>query len=269
MATKTEPGAHIVVATLLNLRDLGGWATADGGRIRHGVLYRSTALNRLAGGDVALVAALGLHTVFDLRTADERSAGPDRLPVGVEGVVCDVLADSKDMAPAQLAKILDDPGLAERLIGGGKAETLFQHAYRELVSLPSARAAYGAMWRHVLDRASRPALFHCTTGKDRAGWGSASILLLCGVSEDDVRTDFLLTNRDLLPALQPLIDRFAEHGGDPAMLTPVLGVEPSYLDSALDELRARHGTIEAYFADGLGIGPDDQEALRAILVEPY
>jgi protein-tyrosine phosphatase len=125
------------------------------------------------------------------------------------------------------------------------------------------------MWRHVLDRASRPALFHCTTGKDRAGWGSASILLLCGVSEDDVRTDFLLTNRDLLPALQPLIDRFAEHGGDPAMLTPVLGVEPSYLDSALDELRARHGTIEAYFADGLGIGPDDQEALRAILVEPY
>jgi hypothetical protein len=45
-------------------------------------------------------------------------------------------------------------------------------------------------------------------------------------------------------ALQPLIDRFAEHGDDPAMLT-----------------------IEDYFADGLGIGPDDQEALRAIVVE--
>ncbi len=179
-----------------------------------------------------------------------------------------MLADSKDMAPAQLAKILDDPALARDLIGDGKAEILFQHAYRELVSLPSARAAYGAMWRRFLDGDSRPALFHCTTGKDRAGWGSASILLLCGVSEEDVRTDFLLTNRDLLPALKPIIDRFQELGGDPDLLTPVLGVEPGYLDSALDELRTRHGTIERYFADGLGIDADDQAALRAILVEP-
>jgi protein-tyrosine phosphatase len=267
MATKTEPGAHIVVATLLNLRDLGGWPTRDGGRIRHGVLYRSTALDRLGGDDVALVCALGLHTVFDLRTAPEREAAPDHLPDGAEGVVCDVLADSKDMAPAQLGKILDDPVLAKQLIGDGKAETLFRQAYRELVSLPSARAAYGAMWRRLLDVASRPALFHCTTGKDRAGWGTASILLLCGVSEEDVRTDFLLTNRDLLPALKPVLDRFLQHGGDPELLTPVLGVEPGYLDSALDELRTRHGTVERYFADGLGIGPDDQEALRAILVE--
>ena len=51
------------------------------------------------------------------------------------------------------------------------------------------------------------------------------------------------------------------------MLTPVLGVEAGYLDSALDELRTRHGTIERYFEDGLGIDADGQEALRAILVE--
>jgi len=171
------------------------------------------------------------------------------------------------MAPAQLATILDDPVLARQLIGDGKAETLFRQAYRELVSLPSARRAYAEMWRRFLDPAGRPALFHCTTGKDRAGWGSASILLLCGVSEKDVRTDFLLTNRDLLPALEPVLDRFRKHGGDPDMLTPVLGVEAGYLDSALDELRTRHGTIERYFEDGLGIDADGQEALRAILVE--
>jgi protein-tyrosine phosphatase len=182
-------------------------------------------------------------------------------------VVCDVLADSQDMAPAQLAKILDYPALARQLIGDGKAEILFQHAYRELVSLASARKAYSEMWRRFLDAASRPALFHCTTVKDRAGWGSASILLLCGVSEADVRTDFLLTNRDLLPALKPVLDRFRQHGGDPDMLTPVLGVEAGYLDSALDELRTKHGTIERYFEDGLGIDADGQEALRAILVE--
>jgi protein-tyrosine phosphatase len=56
-------------------------------------------------------------------------------------------------------------------------------------------------------------------------------------------------------------------GGDPELLRPVLGVETIYLQTALDELRSRFGTIERYFADGLGIGADEQRALRVQLVE--
>ena len=46
----------------------------------------------------------------------------------------------------------------------------------------------------------------------------------------------------------------------------MLGVESRYLDAALDELRSRFGTIENYFAQGLGIDADGQRALRAIFV---
>jgi protein-tyrosine phosphatase len=266
MAARTERGALIELASLPNLRDIGGYA-ARGGRVQTGVLYRSTALDKLAGDDRATLGQFGIRTVFDLRTENERSAEPDQLPDGAQLVVCDVLADSQDAAPAQLMNALTDPALVEQMLGGDRAVTLFDSAYREIVSLPSALAAYRRMFTEILDDERRPALFHCTTGKDRTGWAAAATLTLLGVSEEDVLADFLITNRDLLPALKPYFDRFASAGGDPALLRPVLGVEPAYLHAALDEMHNRFGTIEAYFTEGLGIDADDQQSLHAILVK--
>ena len=37
---------------------------------------------------------------------------------------------------------------------------------------------------------------------------------------------------------------------------------PEYLEAAIDELQRRHRTIEAYFADGLGLGAAGVDALR-------
>jgi protein-tyrosine phosphatase len=68
----------------------------------------------------------------------------------------------------------------------------------------------------------------------------------------------------LLPALKPYFDRFASAGGDPALLRPVLGVEPAYLHAAVDGMHSRFGTIEAYFSQGLGIDAADQQSLHTI-----
>jgi protein-tyrosine phosphatase len=45
-------------------------------------VYRSTALNKIAGADMAAFAGLGIRAVYDLRTEAERTAQPDRLPPG-------------------------------------------------------------------------------------------------------------------------------------------------------------------------------------------
>ena len=42
---------------------------------------------------------------------------------------------------------------------------------------------------------------------------------------------------------------------------------PSYLESALDEMRRVHGTVERYFTDGLGLDEQVQARLRSILLE--
>ena len=267
-ADASKPGRMIPIPSVPNFRDIGGYAVAAGGRVRMGQLYRSVELNHLHGEDLDAFAALGIRTVFDLRTAAERSAQADVVPPGTQTVVCDVLKDSQSAAPAQLLKVLGDPSLAAQTLGGGKALSMFEDGYRQIVSLPSALAAYRGFFTTIARDAQRPALFHCTTGKDRTGWAAASTLLLLGVAEQDVLYDYELTNRDLLPALKPVFEHFRAVGGDPDLLKPVLGVDPGYLKAALDEMRQRFGSIEGYFSEGLGIDADGQRVLRAALTEP-
>lgn len=262
----TAPGAAIPIPSVPNLRDLGGYRTVDGTTVRTGVLYRSVALSELSDDDVAAFASLGIRTVFDLRTEAERTARPDRRLDGVQEVLLDVLADSTDAAPAQLESLVGDPASAGEHLGNGQAQLLFERGYREFVSLPSARAAYRAFFSALLEDSTVPALFHCTTGKDRTGWAAATTLMLLGVQRSDVVADYLHTNRDLLPALQPLVDGFAAQGGDPTLLEPVLGVEAEYLEAALDEMDHEFGSLAAYFRDGLGLDHDAQDELRARLL---
>ena len=263
----TAPGTNIPIAGLANLRDLGGWPVGGGRRVRRGLLFRSTDLDRLDASGLATIGALRLRTVIDLRTAAERRDKPDRDPPGAAGVVCDVLGDAPDAAPAQLPRIMADPANAGAILGGGKAVALFEHGYREIVALPSAVAAYRAFVALLADPDRRPLLFHCSTGKDRTGWAAAITLTLLGVSADDISRDYLLTNDQLLPALRPVLDRFAAAGGDPALLGPVLGVQSCYLEAAYDEARLRYGSMEGYLADGLRISDDLRRRLREDLTE--
>ena len=266
MATgSTRPGIGIV--TVPNLRDLGGWQTRDGGRVRSRLLYRSAGLDRLQGDDEGIFAGLGIRSIYDLRTEAERKERPDRVPPGTEYVVIDVLKDSADAAPAQLMKLPSDPKLAEEMLGGGKAVPLFEHGYREILSLPSALAAYKRLFSDLSRDEHRPALFHCMTGKDRTGWAAVSMLMLLGVPDEVVMHEYLLTNEQLLPALKPVFDRFELIGGDPELLLPVFGVRKEYLEAALDEMRRRFGTIEGYFTDGLGLDANVLQALRVAFIE--
>jgi protein-tyrosine phosphatase len=265
MTDGTAPGRSLAIPSVPNLRDLGGWQAA-GGCVARGRLFRSAEFSDLTGDDLAAFEALGVVAVYDLRTASEAQAQPNRLPSGVSYVALDVLADSDSQGPAMLMRVAGDPQAAEQALGGGRAEVLFEGAYRELVTLPSAVAGYRRFFSDLADGAHLPALFHCTTGKDRTGWAAAATLLLLGVDEADVRAEFLLTNDQLAPAVQPIKDNFAALGGDPALLDPVLGVRESYLAAAIDEMRSRYGDIERYVVDGLGLDATAVASLRRSLV---
>jgi protein-tyrosine phosphatase len=249
-----------------NLRDLGGWRTRAGGLVRSGVVYRSAGLGTATEDDLAALASLGIRTVFDLRTAGERSAQPDRIPAAATGVVADVLGGSVGSVPAHLMDLLVDPPRATLALADGAAEGMFDQAYRDIVLLRSAHAAFRSVYTGLLDAPLRPVLVHCTTGKDRTGWAAAALLMLLGVPDEDVMAEYLLTNEQLLPALQPLFDAFAAGGGDPDVLLPVLGVRQEYLESAVAHMTDGFGSVEGYFRDALGIDESAQAALRDALL---
>lgn len=125
-----EPEESIAIGSLPNLRNIGAYPIPPGGYVRRGLLYRLVELSRLEGDDDAAFARLGVRTVFDLRTEAERSAAPDLLPDGVVTVVCDVLGESADAAPAQMMEGAADPARAAEMFGGGKAAELFEGACR-------------------------------------------------------------------------------------------------------------------------------------------
>ena len=68
---------HIPLDGITNLRDLGGFATADGGTTRWGSVYRADALHKLTGAGLLRFRELGVRSVFDLRGDVERDAFPN------------------------------------------------------------------------------------------------------------------------------------------------------------------------------------------------
>lgn len=267
MTRDLEPGSSIPIASVPNMRDMGGWPAGKSGRVRRGLVYRSTELDRLAGTDMTTFERLDVRTVYDLRTPAERSAHPDRLPPGTAHVFLDILRDMPNAAPGQLFSVASDPKTAEEMLGDGKGLALFEAAYRKVVSLPSACEGYRRLFTDMAREKRRPLLFHCATGKDRTGWAAASLLMLLGVADELVMKEYLLTNAELIPAEEPILDHFKSLGGDPDILRPMLGVAPEYLQAALDEMHREFGTVESYFSEGLRIDKTDQDALRTALVE--
>lgn len=263
----TLPDRRVQITSAPNMRDLGGIPVADG-VVRDRRLYRSATLARLTDDDMPGFAELGVATVFDLRTAGEREQQPDRLPDGVRSRPLDVLADSAAVAAAGIVDIFADPAAAAPLLKQGTAQRAMEATYRDFVTLPSAVGAYRTLLSELADPADdAPALFHCTTGKDRTGWAAATFLLLLGADEDAVRADYLQTNTDLLPALEPVLAQAEEAGLARELLLPVLGVRESYLDAALEQMRADFGTIRDYALDGLGLTPAQLDAMRGRYVE--
>ena len=267
VATDVQAGQSLGITSVPNLRDLGGYKTKDGKTVVSGLVYRSNQLSGISPEDMQQLDGLKLKNAFDLRTKDERNKRPEELPPGVNYVVLDVLADSPQAGPAQLEKLMADPKAANVELGGGKVEEAFKASYREFVSLSSAQREFRKLFLALGDKEQLPALFHCTTGKDRTGWAAAALLTLLDVPRDKVYEDYLRSNDYILPAYKKAIDGFVEAGGDAEIPKAILGVKKEYLDAAFDEMQTRYVSIENYFSEGLGIDAAQQQAIRKSLLK--
>ncbi len=231
-----------------NVRDLGGWKTTDGRRVRFGLVYRAAALSALTEADAEALAATGLRTVCDLRGLVERERGPSRL----HGVNTHALS----IEPSLGASLRD---IAAR-----------REATNEdvMVLMRAAYIAYAMDWSHryramfdLLLADELPLLFHCTAGKDRTGFGAALLLTALGVSEADVEADYIATNR-LWRGDSELSSVLPEN-----VARVLLRVHPELLHAAFGAVRDTHGTVDAYLEQRIGLGAARREALRARLLE--
>jgi protein-tyrosine phosphatase len=92
---------------------------------------------------------------------------------------------------------------------------------------------------------------------------------MLGVPAALVMADYLASNQHLRPGFESLFADFEAGGGDAEVLGSFLWVRPEYLEAGLDEMRRAYGTIECYFSDGLGLGDDGVEDLRATFLGDF
>ncbi|MDG2303312.1 MAG: tyrosine-protein phosphatase [Candidatus Binatia bacterium] len=262
MAPFRDPPAETFEA-IANFRDLGGHQTTTGRRLRRGVLFRSGHLGRATDDDVAELQRLGIRRVFDFRTqADIAADGADRLPNGTQHVQLPMPdpAAGEDIRTL-IAKNATD-GL-EEIFGNGRAEKLMTRGAAHIVRHrpePYTRFMHGLCEADAL-----PALFHCSAGKDRAGWAASVVLLAVDVPDDEVIEQYLLSNLAAERLRQNLTERDARTWG--GVLQPLLEVRPEYIEASFEAMRERWGDFDSYLRDGLGVSEAQRDQLRAKLLE--
>src|SRR3546814_4255016 len=72
----TPEEGRLPLESAFNLRDFGGYATADGRCVKRGMLYRSGTMALLTDGDADHLRSLGIRAICDFRRGNERTAEP-------------------------------------------------------------------------------------------------------------------------------------------------------------------------------------------------
>lgn len=233
-----------------NFRDYGDYATAAGGRIRAGRLYRSGHHASVSDGDLERLGALDVGVVVDLRRPVERRRQPSRRHPGFVGQVLESDLDEAGEAPhitfLKTADLTPDSG--RRFMTG---------IYREMAFAPAHLDVFARYFRSLAE-SDRPVLIHCAAGKDRTGMLAALTHHLMGVGWDDLLEDYLLTNTavDLKGRAPAIAEQLRASTGRTASHDAVvafMGVEPAYLEAAFDAIVERHGSIDAYLTEALGV----------------
>lgn len=254
---------HVVLEGAPNSRDLGGYATADGRTVKWRQFYRSDDLGSLTDADVEKLASLGLRLVCDFRSPTEKAEEPDRLPATNPPAVADLAIGAESFMVKDLRERIGKGELEGLDLRGMMIEGNRQFA-------TTFAPQYAALFERITKPENRPALVHCTAGKDRAGFASAMILSVLGVPRETVMEDFLLTNHYTKRATDRqllMIRIFSLFRTDTELLRPLFGVERAYLEAAFAAIDEQHGDFDDYRRTALGLDDAEVEAFRAAALE--
>jgi protein tyrosine/serine phosphatase len=256
--------AWIDLEGAVNVRDLGGMPTEDGGSTVPGRLLRSENLQDLTPADVTkLVKEIGVTTVVDLRTTGELELeGPAPLDAvaGVRHVHRPVLRELGSPSDAASQALLvtkierDRARYPDNVVTGHYLGYLEERPEEVTGALRDIATADGA------------AIVHCAAGKDRTGVLVALALTVAGVGPDAIVADYTATG-DRIDAILGRLRRSRMYADDLSE-RPVQAHMPraETMQAFLEQLDARYGGLPRWLAAN-GFGGDEIAALHAKLRE--
>ncbi len=242
----------------INLRDIGGYTTTDGKKIKWQKVYRSEELAHLSEESISELATLGIRHIYDFRDANKLIKHPDP---EIKGAVNHHIPVLKNIPHSAKDIDLNDPkGI----------DTFMRYVYTYLVQ--EKAQDFANILKTITDENQLPILVHCTNGKDRTGFMIALILLICRVPEETVYSDYSLSNYTFDKAFDTLgtilhdeINSVTEIKKD--ALRNFFGVKPDWLKITLDYIREHYGNVENYLIAQTDMTSEDFEKIRYNLTE--
>lgn len=232
----------------VNVRELGGYPTANGGVTRFGRFLRADDLGRLSSFDVRYLRDYGVSAVVDLRDPSEVENMPDvPLGAGVAYANTPLLAFNA----AQKAEL-------EQQYQDGVGFSMFG-IYRNI--LENYEGVRDCM-RFIATAPEGCVLFHCAAGKDRTGILAMLLLILAGVDRYDVVADYVQSWPNLMrdEAFRADWRSSARTAFRDGMLS-----DPAFVEFAYDTMEDEYGGVESYLL-GCGVPDEDVASVRQRLI---
>lgn len=248
---------------LHNFRDFGGYAAGDR-RLVMGRLFRSANHALASDSDLERLSGLGIGAIIDLRRPDERARQPSRRWAGFGGVVIENHDDDEGAAHESWDGFMSQWDLTAEHFRG-----YILGYYARAPFMPRLVDLFGRYFE-TLAKTDGGIVVHCAAGKDRTGLIVALTHEMAGVHRDDIIADYLLTNGS---------ERFKTYGAqwarmigeqrgrEPTLDTMryIMGVQPEYLERSFAAIEERHGGVERYLRDALGVDAERREKIEARL----
>ena len=265
--TKKLTNQLIGITSGRNFRELGGYETMSGKKIKMHKLLRTGNLADLSPFDKQFLTDYGVKYDIDFRSKEEVDNQPDRVPDGVEYIYDPVF--SEDLTNS--SKSLNDLNKQAH----DDADFGFNHmhyAYEDMIESESAQNAYRKFFEVLLknDVDGESAIFHCTAGKDRTGFGALLALSALGVPYSTIKKDYLLTNITTKDFVDSMIEHARQNGRNENVLQSIRDIQsvrPEYLVHAVKVLNDEYGSINDYLRDVMKLSSGDIMQLRDIYLE--
>lgn len=259
---------HLVFENLKNTRDLGGIVTADGRRIKKGMLIRSGELCGASEKDKELLGKL-VGLIIDFRTVTEVRERPDPEIVGTRYLHLPIIREMKaGITQEEQAKKATMNEIFLRFADDYAGATKYmENIYCGMLTDDFQVARYAEFAELALNNGDRATLWHCMAGKDRAGFATAILLQSLGVPRERIIEDYLETNVYVEDTLRQAVNSLEASGmkNCERIMRCFFGAKREYIESIYEMSEKEFGGFDAFLSEKMGIN----EEKRALMREKY
>ena len=216
-----------------NMRDLGGCSTKNGKITKYNSFIRSSLPNNMLDSEINLLLENNIKTIIDLRNSDEvnrkknclNKDGFNYYNISLRGDKC---PDVEDDISTGYIEILKDKETIEKVFS-------------------------------IILNSNTGILFNCSAGKDRTGVIAMLLLLLAGVSDDDIIADYSISYIFIRNQIKQM------HIDNPDLPAFLGGSKYEYMEEALNIFYKEFGDIEEYLK-WVGFNSSDIDMIKNKIV---